>query len=558
MILKSNRLLPLFVLCVFSAALFVYSADSVDRKTCEATTVDVPVLQVGDTWSYKQDLWYNSSSANVHLIEEFTFTVNSIEEFNYRGNTYWGYNLTIAGSILGGDGRYDSYDIDVTGGTISGYKFLKMSDLGFTIDKWYRYATIEVDIGLVTVDGEIWLDYALIPDPAVEEMDFKVTANEIFYANTSMRAVGYFKYDVDLVGSDTSPFDDTSDVKQKYTCYPIVSIYGYDCHYVHGEFIGTVGGTKQWYNSTVKQNVREDWYDMPYVGSGGDTVDYVRILTSYTHAAPPATTITENIEPEIVKAGKLVNITGTVIPAPPAGTTIIAKIPEYGYEWTNVTDAQGNYFIQFTAPFEWDTTPTSYDMGSFGIVVAIEGSETTTYTVATLTIISPYESMVIQLEPGWNFISLPLHPIDEKLTAILEPIDGRYDIVQWFDASEQKWKIYEVTKPQYLNTLKCLNVSMGFWINISVTTQVQLGLTGLPVEQPVSIQLYKGWNMVGYPGQECDVATATQSINQFEPVVYGFDATAPYNLRMYLDTDILKPGSGYWLYVNGNCVWQLP
>jgi hypothetical protein len=150
---------------------------------------------------------------------------------------------------------------------------------------------------------------------------------------------------------------------------------------------------------------------------------------------------------------------------------------------------------------------------------------------------------------GWHLISMNVMNISD-IKVQLSSIQNKYDKVLYYDASDttDRWKVYDIAKPEYLNDLKTINIKMGVWIHIT-SAPAQLTIYGIqPFE--TSITLYPGWNLVGYPaGSEQTVKNVLAQLWQNEvTVVQAQDNTMPYGLRTLAENDKLKPGCGYWLY----------
>ena len=172
----------------------------------------------------------------------------------------------------------------------------------------------------------------------------------------------------------------------------------------------------------------------------------------------------------------------------------------------------------------------------------------------------------IPLQPGWNLISLPIIPESTAVADVLASIAGAYDLVYAYDASAplDPWLRYNVAAPPFLNTLKHLTESMGFWLHITDTAT--LNVSG---EMPIStdISLYAGWNLVGYPSQEPRPLTeALASVLDQVELAYGYDASDPVSPwesydparpPFLNDLSELRPARGYWMRVATACVWTV-
>ncbi len=93
---------------------------------------------------------------------------------------------------------------------------------------------------------------------------------------------------------------------------------------------------------------------------------------------------------------------------------------------------------------------------------------------------------------------------------------------------------------------------MGFWIDIT-EPDVVLSVVGGEARS-VSIPLYAGWNLIGYPTMtEMIVANALWGTGADKVEV--FDPAEPYRIKEVGPTYVMKPGEGYWVHVPADSVW---
>lgn len=163
-------------------------------------------------------------------------------------------------------------------------------------------------------------------------------------------------------------------------------------------------------------------------------------------------------------------------------------------------------------------------------------------------------SFGIQLESGWNLISLPLVQVDASILEVLYSIDGKWDIVQYFDPLDagDPWKTYATFKPDSLNDLRSINHRMAVWIH--ATEACTLTVHG---QEPTStnIPLYSGWNLVGYPSRNENTTVANSLWGTGADAVQVCDTSEPYNLREVGPEYVLQPGEGYWVHVPFDSSW---
>jgi hypothetical protein len=150
---------------------------------------------------------------------------------------------------------------------------------------------------------------------------------------------------------------------------------------------------------------------------------------------------------------------------------------------------------------------------------------------------------------------------EQNLTKVLEMIDGYYDAVKWYDASdtEDPWKSYVVGKP-FGNDLFHLNETMGFWIHITKPGDTIFLYNGTEPAVNQTIHLYSGWNMVGYPSE-----TSYNRTDGLNNLTFGIevDAIQWYDAATQIwhdlgENDYFVPCRGYWIHATTECEWEVP
>ncbi len=165
------------------------------------------------------------------------------------------------------------------------------------------------------------------------------------------------------------------------------------------------------------------------------------------------------------------------------------------------------------------------------------------------------------LKQGWNLISLPLIQGDPSLTKVLESIDGNYDALQRYDITDSNdpWKHYKLGKP-FGNDLSSIDETMGFWVYITQPGDTVFFHNGAPATVNQTIDLYPGWNLVGYPSLTS--YDRTQGLNKLTfgtevNSICSYDATTQ-NWKKLGSTDNFESGMGYWVHATTTCVWEVP
>ncbi len=156
---------------------------------------------------------------------------------------------------------------------------------------------------------------------------------------------------------------------------------------------------------------------------------------------------------------------------------------------------------------------------------------------------------------GWHFISVPIPLADDSVENVLSSIDGKYNALRYYDASDpgDRWKTYWTFKPY--RDLSTIDPSTGFWINI--TAPANLDIVG-PLPNVTSILLRKGWNMVGFPSLADGYTVSDLMADTGAMSVEGYADAPPYHLAELPGSHIMKQGEGYWIRLAANADWFVP
>ena len=107
-----------------------------------------------------------------------------------------------------------------------------------------------------------------------------------------------------------------------------------------------------------------------------------------------------------------------------------------------------------------------------------------------------------------------------------------------------------------MNDIPTLTNQMGVWLWITTNGGDQtltLNSYAANPSSPVNINLYNGWNMVGYPSATSRAETATLP----GPVDYVsvWQAASPYVANHAPGGSLMAAGNAYWLHVTADCTW---
>jgi hypothetical protein len=223
-------------------------------------------------------------------------------------------------------------------------------------------------------------------------------------------------------------------------------------------------------------------------------------------------------------------------------------------DWLSVTPDNGFLVPASNATHTININTTGLALEFYrGIITIISNDPIDPVIILKLNVtIIPLETYEINLTGGWKLISLPLQQSDESLNKVLESINGKWDIIQAYDGASQSWLSNNTYRPDSLNDLHTLDHTIGFWINIT-EPGVNLTVQG-EILYFTEINLYTGWNLVGYPSLTEETVENALMGTGADQVMVG-DTSEPYNVRDVGSTYIMKPGEGYWVHVPFDTVW---
>jgi hypothetical protein len=166
--------------------------------------------------------------------------------------------------------------------------------------------------------------------------------------------------------------------------------------------------------------------------------------------------------------------------------------------------------------------------------------------------------------PDWRFISFPIGISGDVETILDDTVFGdsqtTWDAIQMYDAVTGEWKSFAKDKPAALNTLQTLDNTMGLWVHVTGNggdSMLSTGLTGAFPGTSVNINLYTGWNLVGFPTASAHLPSATLPPEADLMAVYNDGE--PYKIE---DQPVSTPvfmlhGRAYWVRVTADCIWQV-
>lgn len=162
----------------------------------------------------------------------------------------------------------------------------------------------------------------------------------------------------------------------------------------------------------------------------------------------------------------------------------------------------------------------------------------------------------VPIHLGWNLISVPLVTPNTNLTSVLSDIAGQWDYVMTYQSPSGQWLSNLTYRSGSQNMLATVNNKMAIWVHVTSVGDGYLNITGAKPGIS-SIQLYAGWNFVGYPTLNATKTITDALMGTNYDKVEGYSASDPYLLQELPGTYIMTPGEGYWVHVPSDTTWVI-
>ena len=159
---------------------------------------------------------------------------------------------------------------------------------------------------------------------------------------------------------------------------------------------------------------------------------------------------------------------------------------------------------------------------------------------------------LLELQAGWNLISLPIIPSQTAITALLKPLIQLNDLkILWgYSATTKAWSYFT---PPNTGTLKSMVDGQAYWLNMREAVNITIaGYVIPPGAVPSTYSLVTGWNLVGFKPQPTvrneTISLYLASVSSKCGLVWVYDNLNQTWVRGTSDLE-LAPGEGMWLYM---------
>jgi hypothetical protein len=216
--------------------------------------------------------------------------------------------------------------------------------------------------------------------------------------------------------------------------------------------------------------------------------------------------------------------------------------------------------------YTWNFTMTAANTtGNYNLAYRMVWENHVWFGQAAITTVNVVDSttaqnFTIDLNSGWNLISLPLEPRKNNISDIFPPdvIGHIVDIWGWDNASQDF--MYYCPDPndyfyQYYPALTKLEAGKGYWVYSDQASSFTVQGTIPGGEPNNTIETVAGWNLVGPTGLSSltptsmypDVIDIWGWDNASQDFMYNCPDPNDYFYQYYPNIDYIEPGHAYWV-----------
>jgi len=215
----------------------------------------------------------------------------------------------------------------------------------------------------------------------------------------------------------------------------------------------------------------------------------------------------------------------------------------------------------------WSVTATVASTTTQIDIMAWDAKNNTSHDTSLSLVVDPdITGKVINLSPGWNFISLPLIPgvptiEDPAITSVLSGVGNIAHVTRvdyYFNTGTSTgWQSYVPGSGGLLATMDDGN-GYWMWMNAADTLTVKGRIMPPAPAVPPTYPVYAGWNAIGFKSL-ADMANGTYLGGVTPTVLWGYDATTGYfrvcpspQTHGSATPGNMEVGYGYWAWVTAS------
>jgi len=213
-----------------------------------------------------------------------------------------------------------------------------------------------------------------------------------------------------------------------------------------------------------------------------------------------------------------------------------------------LTETANTYSVTLTVG---EVDPDTYTL----TITAEDGAGNPATENVTVEVVAELTAYNLDLEEGWNLISLPLIPDDEDIATILADITDNVSQVRTFLYESGGLVEYVWMEGGLVGALDEMVDGQGYWIEMTLAKTLVINGSEQPSPGGAmpAYDVYEGWNLIGFKSVGTDTATDyLGSVVDTMQRLYGYNAVGDYYITLQDDDGDLEPGQGYWLAVSAD------
>lgn len=162
-------------------------------------------------------------------------------------------------------------------------------------------------------------------------------------------------------------------------------------------------------------------------------------------------------------------------------------------------------------------------------------------------------TQTIELNPGWNLISLSVDPVNPNNEDVFSSLGGTFESAWRYNAVTQSWQMYPASVAG-IDSFTSMETGHGYWVK--VTSQSTLVIEGNDVPAGGQIELYPGWNLAGFTTASDihynDVLnnvpyTQLWTYDSLAGEFIGVEIASGSGTVLREDFTLIQPGRAYWI-----------
>jgi len=180
--------------------------------------------------------------------------------------------------------------------------------------------------------------------------------------------------------------------------------------------------------------------------------------------------------------------------------------------------------------------------------------------------VEPWLTCKMPIYPNWNLVSFHSAPDDSSVANIISGIDSLNYISAYYGNDPDPVKSWDRYRPASSNDLEYMNALHGYWMRSDTTVVETLRVAGQRVDVTTPINLYTGWNLIGYlPTTADSMSHAFNTLGTNYDYVTGMESSSSGSEiktwargRPVNDLYILDNHHGYWVHMGVDDILTYP